>query len=207
MMPTNVTIFLCVFDDARSAASAFEALERAGFDRTRIGLVAPHTEASDGAGTEHTGAGTEHPGAGTEHTRARTEHPGAWAGAVTGGIAGGILATAVSFAIPGVGPMLAAGVFATFLGGTAAGAAAGGLMGALSDLDVPDEHVRQSERELHAGKTLVSVRSAGRVREVEEILRRYGGRIVTDSPTAAAPATTGKAGGLGADAPAPTTLE
>jgi len=76
--------------------------------------------------------------------------------------------------IPGFGPVIAAGLFATILGGAAVGAAAGGIIGALVGAGVPEEEAHYYEGEFNEGRAIVTVRSDGRTSEVEDILARYG---------------------------------
>src|SRR3977135_1220216 len=83
---------------------------------------------------------------------------GAVAGGVLGGRGGGLVGIG-ALAIPGVGPFIAAGAFATALGGAAIGAGLGAIAGALVGMGVPEEHARYYEGEAKAGKTLVTVRA------------------------------------------------
>jgi hypothetical protein len=53
-------------------------------------------------------------------------------------------------------------------------AAVGGALGTLVGLGVPEHEARYYEPELHAGRTLVSVRAPGRYEEASAILRRHG---------------------------------
>src|SRR6185312_8837138 len=87
---------------------------------------------------------------------------GAATGAVAGGVLGGLggwLIGIGALAIPGVGPFIAAGAFATALGGAAIGAGVGAIAGALMGMGVPEEHARYYEGEAKAGRTLVTVRA------------------------------------------------
>jgi uncharacterized protein (TIGR02271 family) len=79
-----------------------------------------------------------------------------------------------ALAIPGVGPFIAAGAFATALGGAAIGAGIGAIAGALMGMGVPEEHAKYYEGEAKAGKTLVTVRADTRYDAAQRILREYG---------------------------------
>lgn len=171
---TNRSILLASFDAAQDAVSASAALRHIGVEPERIGLIVPGKPPRDAVAAK---APVAEAVPAMDATTVADVHPGAWSGVISGGIAGGILATAVSLAIPGVGPLLAAGVFATFLGGTAVGAAAGGLVGMLRDLDVPEAHRQWSQQQVQAGKTLLSVDTRGETEAVHLIIQRHGGRV------------------------------
>ena len=90
---------------------------------------------------------------GDQRNRRRHRHTcryGAATGAVAGGILGGLggwLVGIGALAIPGVGPFIAAGAFATALGGAAIGAGVGAIAGALVGMGVPEEHAKYYEGE------------------------------------------------------------
>jgi uncharacterized membrane protein len=77
-------------------------------------------------------------------------------GAAAGGI-GGLLLGLTPIVIPGIGPALAAGPLAATLMGAGLGAAAGGLMGALTDLGVPEEEAGYYAEGVRRGGVLVMV--------------------------------------------------
>jgi Heat induced stress protein YflT domain len=147
-----------IFRDQGEAQRAVEALRGAGFRADQIGVLVRDPS---------------HPDNVTVKADTRAEQ-GAATGAVAGGLLGGLLGAAVAVVIPGVGPALAAGLIAGVLGGGTLGIAAGGLIGALIGLGVPEEEAHYYEREFHAGRTLVTVRTEGRGAEAVEILRRHG---------------------------------
>jgi len=60
---------------------------------------------------------------------------------------GGWLVGIGALAIPGIGPFIAAGAFATALGGAAIGAGLGAIAGALAGMGVPEEHAKYYEGE------------------------------------------------------------
>jgi uncharacterized protein (TIGR02271 family) len=150
-----------VFEDRERAREAIEALKEDGFTGDAISILSPDKAATREI-AEDTGT---HAGA------------GAATGAVTGGILGGLggwLVGIGALAIPGVGPFIAAGAFATALGGAAIGAGIGAIAGALMGMGVPEEHAKYYEGEAKAGKTLVTVRADGRYDDAQRILREYG---------------------------------
>jgi len=105
-----------VFDDREDAREAIEALKDDGFTGDSISILSPDKQATQDI-AEETGT---HAGA-----RAAT---GAVAGGILGGL-GGWLVGIGALAIPGVGPFIAAGAFATSLGGAAIGAGLGAIAG------------------------------------------------------------------------------
>lgn len=150
-----------VFDDREDAREAIEALKDDGFTGDSISILSPDKQATQDI-AEETGT---HAGA-----RAAT---GAVAGGILGGL-GGWLVGIGALAIPGVGPFIAAGAFATALGGAAIGAGLGAIAGALMGMGVPEEHAKYYEGEAKAGKTLVTVRADGRYEDAQRILRDHG---------------------------------
>jgi uncharacterized protein (TIGR02271 family) len=150
-----------VFEDTAEARRAIEALKEAGFTGEHISVLAPDRDDTR-AVAEETG------------TRAGED---AAKGAVAGGILGGLggwLVGIGALAIPGVGPLLAAGAFATALGGAAIGAGVGAIAGALVGMGVPQEHAEYYEGEVKSGRTLVTVSADGRYDEAQRLLRDYG---------------------------------
>jgi uncharacterized protein (TIGR02271 family) len=164
MTMTNTTggsTVVGVFEDREDARDAIEALKDDGFAAEAISILSPDKQATQQI-AEDTGT---HAGA------------GAATGAVTGGLLGGIggwLVGIGALAIPGVGPFLAAGAFATALGGAAIGAGIGAIAGALVGMGVPEEHAKYYEDEARAGKTLVTVRADTRYDDARRILRDRG---------------------------------
>jgi len=150
-----------VFDDRESAREAIQALKDAGFSGDSISILSPDRQATQAIADE---TGT-HAGSGAA--------TGAVAGGILGGL-GGWLVGIGALAIPGVGPFIAAGAFASALGGAAIGAGVGAIAGALVGMGVPEEHARYYEGEAKAGKTLVTVRAERRYDDAQQILRDHG---------------------------------
>jgi uncharacterized protein (TIGR02271 family) len=160
-MTTRGSTVVGVFDDREEAREAIEALKDDGFDGDAISILSPDKQATQDI-AEETGT---HAGSGAA--------TGAVAGGVLGGL-GGWLVGIGALAIPGVGPFIAAGAFATALGGAAIGAGVGAIAGALVGMGVPEEHAKYYEGEAKAGKTLVTVRANGRYDDAQRTLRDYG---------------------------------
>lgn len=142
-----------VYDRYDQAKKAVNELEAAGIPSADISLMANKTVSDryadvDNASDTATGAGI---------------------GAVAGGTAG-LLAGLGLMAIPGLGPVVAAGWFASTALGALAGGAAGGLIGALVDAGVPEETAHVYSEAVRRGGTLLTVRAddvtAGRVNEI-----------------------------------------
>jgi hypothetical protein len=158
MTTTRRTAAVGIFDNDDQARRAIDALKRAGFRDDQIGFIRRRVDADRDTDTG---------------TRVAT-------GVVGGGVLGGILGAAASLLIPGLGPAIAGGILAATLGGAAIGAAAGGIIGALTDIGVPEEEARYYQGEFEAGRVIVTVRADGREREARDILRQNGARDATD---------------------------
>jgi site-specific DNA recombinase len=152
-----------VYADPEAANAVIERLRQEGYESNRIGVLSRDrwdTERADG----DTGAPVA--------TGAAT---GAVAGGVLGGVAG-LLVGAGMLAVPGVGPILAGGVLASALGvgataaavGAGLGAATGGLIGALVGVGFSHEEAAYLDREVRAGKTIVTVHGDG-----ERVIRHF----------------------------------
>ena len=139
---------VALFADQPAAERGIQALTAAGFSDQQIG-VAVRDRQQQKELTEGTGTQTAE---------------GAAAGAMGGGMVGGViglLAGVGALVIPGIGPIIAAGAFASTLTGAGIGAAAGGLIGALAGMGIPDEDARHFERGFQEGGVLVTVQAGG----------------------------------------------
>ena len=155
---TSRTTVVGVFHDREHARDAIEALKNDGFDPDTISILSPDKQATQDI-AEETGT---HAGSGAA--------TGAIAGGILGGLGGWLLGIG-ALAIPGIGPFIAAGAFASAIGGAALGAGVGAIAGALVGMGVPEEHAEYYEGEAKAGKTLVTVRAPERYDEAQRILR------------------------------------
>jgi hypothetical protein len=115
-----------------------------------------------------------------EETALESAGAGAVGGTAVGGLIG-LIAGASALLIPGLGPMLAAGTWASVLGTAAAGAgvgaAYGGLVGGLVGMGVGEEktHVYTEGVEKGGVLLLVDPEDPDRIETVENIMIRHDG--------------------------------
>ncbi len=153
-----------------AAEDAIQALQKAGFNRDDISLIARDAAREAPGGVDDTASA----GAGAE------------AGAIIGGIAG-LAAGLAALAIPGIGPVLAAGPLALALGSLGLGAAAGGLIGALTGMNIPESDAHYYTEGIRRGGALVLVRTDDKNAErARAVLDTQGAR----DPDARAPQMT-----------------
>jgi len=173
MTTTSRTTVVGVFHDRDHARDAIDALKNDGFNPDTISILSPDKQATQDIAEETgTHAGT---GAAT----------GAIAGGILGGLGGWLLGIG-ALAIPGIGPFIAAGAFASALGGAALGAGVGAIAGALVGMGVPEEDAEYYEGEAKAGRTLVTVRAPERYDDAQRILRDGGAYDIESRDTAVA---------------------
>jgi len=148
-----------MFEHSRDANDLVEDLQKEGFAKTQIGVVARHEVL-----LEH----------GLDVTM--STEVGAITGATTGGIAG-LLIGLGALLIPGVN-IVAAGTFLVVVGATVlgltGGAVAGGLVGSLAGFGLSEERANRYAEGVSAGHILVTVQSLSeRVQEVAELMRDH----------------------------------
>jgi hypothetical protein len=161
MAITQRSTVVAAFSSRDEVNRAVDELQRAGFPRDSIGVVARDAE----------GKGRAQPKEGKE---TYTEE-GAAIGAFAGGSVAALVSLGMSFGvIPVIGPILAVGPLAAALLSAAGGAAAGGLAGALVGLGLTEEEASYYEGEVKAGRYLVTVKADGRYDEAWNILCRCG---------------------------------
>jgi hypothetical protein len=147
-----------LFRDSNEAQAALHDLERGGFAREQLNLVA-----YDGSG-HYTDMARESSELGSKTTK----------GAAAGGIAGLLLGLA-AVALPGIGPIVAAGPIAAALTGAGVGAAAGGMLGALADMGVPGHEAKYYEEAIRRGGTLLIIRASDeKAEDAQSVLDRHG---------------------------------
>lgn len=144
-----------LFSDREAARQALTLLLDAGFAPTQLGLVAPHTPQE------------------RDLAPAPLASEAAAGGGVLGATAGALLAASGALVIPGVGPILAAGILASLIGG-----AAGWLAGALVALGVSPDEAEASQAGVRKGGILLVVKPHGRDADAQEILTRMGAETV-----------------------------
>jgi len=155
-----------LFSDPAQAQQAIHDLKQAGFAGDDIGLALRDRDAQ-GALRVETGA-----------QAAADIGQDAASGGLLGGLIG-LLVGAGALAIPGIGPVVAGGVFASVLGSTAVGAGlgvvGGGIIGALVHLGLTEHEAHYFASGFQQGSVLVTVHPGGRGQEAAAILTRHGG--------------------------------
>jgi uncharacterized protein (TIGR02271 family) len=171
---TRTQTVVGLFDSFSDAQAVVRDLEREGFTRDDISIVANDANGEYTSTTRETHKGDSE----SPEVRSGDTASGAGKGAVIGGVAGLALGLA-ALAIPGIGPVVAAGPIATALAGAGVGAAAGGLIGALTHLGVPEEDARYYDEGVRQGGALVMVKASGeRASRAAEILESSGAENV-----------------------------
>ena len=146
-----------MFDDRTAAMEAVRKLEAAGLQSSDISIVSNNADnwySGDNRHTVSDRVDRDHDGV---DDRAEAAGKGAGIGVALGGAAG-LLAGLGILAIPGVGPVVAAGWLVSTVAGMAVGAATGGLIGALTQLGVPEEEAHAYAEGVRRGGTLVTAR-------------------------------------------------
>lgn len=166
-----------LFPEAAQAREAVHALKQAGFGGEEIGLALRDRD-EQGALRVETGA-----------QAAADIGQDAASGGLLGGLVG-LLVGAGALAIPGIGPVVAGGVFASVLGSTAVGAGlgvvGGGIIGSLVHLGMTEHEAHYFASGFHQGGVLVTVHPQGRDAEAAAILSGLGGDLgaAPDAPAA-----------------------
>ncbi len=155
-----------LFSDPAQAQQAIHDLKQAGFRGENIGLALRDRDAQ-GALRVETGA-----------QAAADIGQDAASGGLLGGLIG-LLVGSAALAIPGVGPVVAGGIFASVLGSTAVGAGlgvvGGGIIGALVHLGLTEHEAHYFASGFHEGGVLVTVHPGGRAGDAAAILAQDGG--------------------------------
>ena len=158
------------FDTLQEAQHAVERLQQRGIPADDISLIS--NNAQGGAATP---AGSVPPKA---PATMKDDGGGAATGAAVGGVTGGLAGLAVGLmglAIPGIGPVIAAGAGLSALAGAGAGVLAGGLIGALTDVGVPETEAHSFAESVRRGGTLLIVRTnEANATDVARLLRECG---------------------------------
>ena len=157
-----------VFDTRAQAQQAVDDLRRAGFKDSQMAMVMHRDDQSRMEVNDLDAAKA------AQVSGESKAGEGVAIGAGTGAVLGGAMGVA-SALIPGVGLVWTVGALAATIFGVAAGAAGGGIVGALIGLDFPEEEAKFYERELKAGRVLLSVKADERDGEAAAIMYRCGG--------------------------------
>jgi hypothetical protein len=164
---TDKSTLVELFDTHQPAEGAVKELQKAGFDMSKLSIIAKNYESD-----QHV--------LGFYNMGDRVKTWGKFGG-VWGGFMGLLFGMGVFF-IPGVGPVVVAGHFLSVLIATLEGAVVfGGLSAvgaALSSLGIPKNSILKYETELKAGKYLLVVHgTADEVNRAKDILRSSGAKI------------------------------
>lgn len=146
---------VAVYNDFEKAYNVVDALQRSGFDRADISVVA--NDAS-GAYADYLAGGSDM----VTNEGDLNAAEGAGFGAIVGGLTGLVVGLG-ALMIPGIGPVLAAGPIAAALGstviGTAAGALTGGVVAGLVDMGVEPVDAELYAESIRRGGTMVAVKT------------------------------------------------
>lgn len=140
---------VALFEDVSHAEQAINDLKVAGFTPDSISVITKDRSEQTTL-TESVGGGNE-AGQGTL--------VGSIGGGTLGAVLGWLLAGGAAL-IPGIGPVVAAGVFAATVSGAIIGGTIGGITGALAGSGIPEDEAREYEEHVKSGRTLVSVNAA-----------------------------------------------
>ena len=163
--PTAKPAVVAVFGKGAAAQECLRALRAGGFGEAELGFLGPAFDDSADPDDQGTVAG-------------------AAAGSVTGGVIGGVVGAVVAGLVPGVGPVVAGGLLAGVVAGAPAGAAIGGVAGTLRGAGVSAQDAVRYEKEVLAGRYLVTVRTR-RPGPASRLIRLHGGELqapVTETP-------------------------
>ncbi|HEU5103088.1 MAG TPA: hypothetical protein VFU22_28895, partial [Roseiflexaceae bacterium] len=155
---------LGIFDDPIAARHALDTLRASSLQLDDVSIISRATE-SGGA-------------------ISNSDDVSAGEGAAVGAVWGGLVGLA-ALLIPGVGPFVAFGALGAALTGAVTGAVVGGITAALIDFGgIPEDDARGYEQQVHAGKTLLAVKSRDEdTIEVRRILAAAGAESIRDNQT------------------------
>lgn len=153
-----------LFPDRATTERAIQALQAAGFNPDRIGIVMrDQREARDVA----------------DQTNVVNSAAGAVTGGVVGGALGAILAATGALVIPGIGPFVAGGILATAL----VGGVAGWLVGGLVALGIPHEEAEYYQGQVEQGRVLVTVDAGDQEEQARAVFMQSGAENLRESPS------------------------
>jgi hypothetical protein len=153
------SIAVAVFDTAADAERSVQGLRRAGFGADEIGILEPDADVEHARVTDAAPDGQDIPS-------------GVRGFSAAGAVIGGLLGAVTALVIPGIGAVVAGGILATSLG------AALGVAAVLAAFGLSDRQASFYERQLGAGRTIVTVEVAGRYEKATQIFRAHGARWI-----------------------------
>jgi len=169
---------LGVFDNTTQAEKAVDDLQRRGFKKDEISIVARESVARSAAGGAAGGRRVAEDQRNRNNRTTMDIDNNISGGVATGGAIGGIaglLAGVGALAIPGIGPIIAAGPIAAAL----SGAVTGGIAGGLIDWGIPEDVGKRYEERVKEGKIVAMVRTDDtKVNQAADIFRRHGAKDV-----------------------------
>ncbi len=170
----NTMIAVGTFHDRTNATDAIHELRDAGFRDHQIGLISKHDSDWD----SRTGRkSSDRSGLANDPTNTHWEE-GSGIGAAAGAATGVGLGLAVAAGLmPPLGPIIAGGTLVALLASAGTGAAVGTVVGGLIGLGIPEEHAATYERDVNAGRTLVTVSAGDRYTDAVDILHKHGGTV------------------------------
>jgi hypothetical protein len=138
-----------MFNDRKSAESAYSALESRGDSKDDVNLMM-----TDETRKKHFNDEEMDTDLGTK--AAETAGKGSVIGGTAGAVIGAIAAIGTSVLIPGLG-LLVAGPIAAGLAGAGAGSLAGGIVGALIGSGIPEDRAKEYEEGVKNGRIVMGV--------------------------------------------------
>lgn len=144
---TTTQTMIAVFDDPAQAEQAINDLKVAGFTPDSISVVTRERDTQT------------HLDEATGNEAAQGALVGSLGGGTLGAVLGWLLAGGTAL-IPGIGPVVAAGIFGATLSGALIGGTVGALSGALAGLGVPQDEADEYETFVKDGRTLVTAQAA-----------------------------------------------
>jgi len=165
-MKTNDPVSVGVFDDLEKAQHTLDELRHHGFSADEIGIIG-HVGANE--------RGTPVP------SSMRAPEQNAIRALCLGSMIGALVGCLVLVVVPGLGEISGLGRWFEILGGLILGAAAGGALMAFAGVVASRALGRLHERDLEAGRFIVTVKNPGRQGEALRVLGRQAVHSETDS--------------------------
>ncbi len=163
MTSETTTIIGGIFARSQDAHKAVRELRALGISDDHIGLISRRSDGSLERDGDEAGAKWEE---------------GTGIGAAVGATAGtGLGLAVVAGMLTPIGPVIAGGALVGLLASMGVGATVGSAIGGLVGLGLTQDDADYFERELKAGKTLVTVSTMNNTDAAIDILQRTGGKL------------------------------